>query len=151
MGTTLMLVGHRLTIACLGIVVLRRGEHHEGARPGKASLANVNHSLRRLRHELERADIKSIALPRLATGVGGLDWSEVLPLIVDLAGSTHHEPIGPGGSTPKPRLISSEISTGECSASAPTRRSRITPPTGSCVSASTSSMVRAQRGPGTGS
>jgi O-acetyl-ADP-ribose deacetylase (regulator of RNase III) len=30
---------------------------------------------------LEKDEIKSIALPQLATGVGGLEWSEVLPLI----------------------------------------------------------------------
>ena len=62
-------------------VMTQAGEHNEGAKPGKATAATVNHSLRRLRHELEKGDIKSIALPRLATGVGGLDWSEVLPLI----------------------------------------------------------------------
>lgn len=62
-------------------LLTQAGEHQEGARPGKATLANVNHCLRRLRHELEQGEIKSIALPRLATGVGGLDWSEVLPLI----------------------------------------------------------------------
>ena len=57
------------------------GEHGHGTRPGKASAASVNHCLKRLRHELEKGDIKSIALPKLATGVGGLDWAEVLPLI----------------------------------------------------------------------
>jgi O-acetyl-ADP-ribose deacetylase (regulator of RNase III) len=59
----------------------QEGEHHQGAKPGKATTAHVNHSLRRLRHELEKDEIKSIALPKLATGVGGLEWSEVLPLI----------------------------------------------------------------------
>lgn len=57
------------------------GEIEHGARPGKASVPNVNHCLRRLRHEVEKAGIRSIALPKLATGVGGLDWSEVQPLI----------------------------------------------------------------------
>jgi O-acetyl-ADP-ribose deacetylase (regulator of RNase III) len=62
-------------------LMTQEGEHHPGAKPGKATTANVNHSLRRLRHELEKGEIKSIALPRLATGVGGLQWSEVLPHI----------------------------------------------------------------------
>ncbi|MCK9503336.1 MAG: macro domain-containing protein [Porticoccaceae bacterium] len=52
-----------------------------GEKPGKATVAHVNHSLRALRKEIEREGIKSVALPRLATGVGGLDWSEVKPLI----------------------------------------------------------------------
>ena len=35
----------------------------------------------RPRRSSERAAAKSIALPRVATGVGGLDWDEVRPLI----------------------------------------------------------------------
>jgi O-acetyl-ADP-ribose deacetylase (regulator of RNase III) len=62
-------------------LMTQEGEHHHGAKPGKATAANVNHCLKRLRHELEKEHLKSIALPKLATGVGGLDWSEVLPLI----------------------------------------------------------------------
>ena len=57
------------------------GEHSHGKKPDKATTANVNHCLRRLQHELEKGEIKSLALPKLATGVGGLDWNEVLPLI----------------------------------------------------------------------
>jgi len=57
------------------------GDHSHGTRPGGASTPNVNHCLRRLRHELEKGDIRSLALPRLATGVGGLDWNDVRPLI----------------------------------------------------------------------
>jgi O-acetyl-ADP-ribose deacetylase (regulator of RNase III) len=37
--------------------------------------------LRRLQHELEKERITSLALPRLATGVGKLEWEEVKPLI----------------------------------------------------------------------
>lgn len=54
------------------------GDH---GHPGRASEANVNHALRNLRHELETGDYQSVALPRLATGVGGLDWADVLPLV----------------------------------------------------------------------
>lgn len=57
------------------------GDHSHGAKPGGASTPNVNHCLRRLRHELEKGQIRSLALPRLATGVGGLDWNDVRPLI----------------------------------------------------------------------
>ncbi len=34
------------------------GDHTHGSRPGKASIANVNHSLRRLRHELEKEGMR---------------------------------------------------------------------------------------------
>ncbi|PIR01444.1 MAG: Appr-1-p processing protein [Nitrospinae bacterium CG11_big_fil_rev_8_21_14_0_20_45_15] len=49
--------------------------------PGKASLKNINHALKELCGIIEKEEIKSIALPRLATGVGGLEWSDVEPLI----------------------------------------------------------------------
>ena len=75
------------------------GDHAHGAKPGRATVANVNHCLRRLQHELEKGEIKSLALPRLATGVGGLDWADVRPLIQSHLGSlkipvfvyTHYE------------------------------------------------------------
>lgn len=60
------------------------GEH---AHPGKASTQNVNHCLRELRKLIESEKITSLALPRLATGVGGLDWSQVEPLIQQHLGS----------------------------------------------------------------
>jgi O-acetyl-ADP-ribose deacetylase (regulator of RNase III) len=65
-------------IFCL---MTQEGEHTHGTRPGKATLANVNHCLRRLRHALETQNITSLAIPALATGVGGLAWADVKPLI----------------------------------------------------------------------
>lgn len=52
-----------------------------GANPGKATVANINHCLKALAKVIETENIKSVALPRLATGVGGLDWKDVKPLI----------------------------------------------------------------------
>ena len=52
-----------------------------GGHGGKASVENVNHALRALHKLAEKEKFTSIALPRLATGVGGLDWSQVEPLI----------------------------------------------------------------------
>lgn len=49
--------------------------------PGKASLDYVNHSLKELRKFVEKENLSSIALPKLATGVGGLKWDDVYPLI----------------------------------------------------------------------
>jgi O-acetyl-ADP-ribose deacetylase (regulator of RNase III) len=62
------------------------GEHTHGAQPGRATLSNVQHALRRLRHELEVRPVRSLALPRLATGAGHLAWSDVRPLIVEQLG-----------------------------------------------------------------
>ncbi len=55
--------------------------HDHNAHPGKATLANVNHSLHALKSEISAQGVKSIALPKLATGVGGLAWEDVKPLI----------------------------------------------------------------------
>ncbi len=49
--------------------------------PGKATRHNVNQTLRNLRTEIGKEGIESVALPRLATGVGGMAWEEVLGLI----------------------------------------------------------------------
>lgn len=65
------------------IINLLTQEPSEGASgiPGKASLHNVNHALKLLAGLIAREKLASIALPRLATGVGGLLWADVLPLI----------------------------------------------------------------------
>ncbi|MCB0377007.1 MAG: macro domain-containing protein [Bdellovibrionales bacterium] len=67
------------------IVNLLTQEHPEGndAHPGKASLKHVGHSLKALCKEVEKNELKSIAITKVATGVGGLDWDEVKPLIED--------------------------------------------------------------------
>ena len=55
--------------------------YDHGAKAGKATLQHVNHALRALAKEVKKEGWASLALPRLATGVGGLDWAEVKPLI----------------------------------------------------------------------
>lgn len=55
-----------------------RDEHDH---PGKASPVSLNHALRTLRQIVEKENISSLALPRLATGVGGMEWKDVEPLI----------------------------------------------------------------------
>jgi O-acetyl-ADP-ribose deacetylase (regulator of RNase III) len=49
--------------------------------PGKATTKHLSNSLKELRKVIENENISSIALPRIATGVGGLDWEEVEPII----------------------------------------------------------------------
>jgi len=55
-----------------------QGNH---SHPGKATASHVHHCLRELRKLVEEERVTSIALPRLATGVGGLEWETVEPLI----------------------------------------------------------------------
>ena len=52
-----------------------------GSKPGDASLSNVNHTLHALRNFVQKEKITSLALPRLACGINGLDWNDVKPLI----------------------------------------------------------------------
>lgn len=56
------------------------GQGHSG-HAGSASVPNVNHALHELRKFIVEEGITSLALPRLATGVGGLKWDDVKPLI----------------------------------------------------------------------
>ncbi len=53
----------------------------KGGHPGRATLQHVSHALRELKKIVQEENLKSIALPRLATGVGGLKWDDVKPLI----------------------------------------------------------------------
>lgn len=62
---------------------------HRGTHPGAAKLEHVNHALRALREFIQDEKVTSMALPRLATGVGGLDWDEVRPLIDRHLGDLH--------------------------------------------------------------
>ena len=67
-------------------LLTQEGGYGHGARPGKASTSNVNRALRSLKKIISKEKFTSVALPALATGVGGLMWDEVLPLIKDLLG-----------------------------------------------------------------
>lgn len=66
---------------CLVALFTQEAAFGHGARPGKATAANVGHALKALAAECRREGWPSLALPRLATGVGGMDWNEVKPLI----------------------------------------------------------------------
>lgn len=48
---------------------------------GKSRIEDIQSGLVALRQEIERRGIKSIAIPPLGSGLGGLDWSQVRPLI----------------------------------------------------------------------
>lgn len=52
-----------------------------GGTPGRAKRKHVNHALKAFAKVIKAENYRSVALPKLATGVGGLDWDEVKPLI----------------------------------------------------------------------
>ncbi len=54
--------------------------------PGRASLSAVRHALKKLAHLVQEEKIQSLALPRVATGVGALDWDDVKPVIEEQLG-----------------------------------------------------------------
>lgn len=63
------------------IVNLLTQQPGTGHRPGKATSQNVSHALRALKAVVDDERFSSLALPRLATGVGGLSWTDVEPLV----------------------------------------------------------------------
>lgn len=54
--------------------------------PGGSSFHHVNHCLKNLAKDLKKEEVTSIALPKLATGYGKMEWDEVLPLIKEHLG-----------------------------------------------------------------
>jgi O-acetyl-ADP-ribose deacetylase (regulator of RNase III) len=62
-------------------LLTQESAYNHGQKAGKANTPNVNHALRELHKFLLSENVSSVALPRLATGVGGLSWEEVYPLI----------------------------------------------------------------------
>lgn len=68
-------------------LMTQQGEYgHHGAKHGKAELEFVHRALKGLRKFVEAEKITSLALPKIATGVGGLPWSEVYPMVKDALG-----------------------------------------------------------------
>ena len=88
-----------------------------GAHPGKASLESVNHALRELAHEIAKQGFTSLALPKLATGVGHLKWSEVKPLIEHHLGGLDipilvYETFQPGIKAEEPGILNVRVPVG---------------------------------------
>jgi O-acetyl-ADP-ribose deacetylase (regulator of RNase III) len=75
--------GRHWRIACL---FTQEAPAHQGGHPGRAHTEHVNRALHELKQIVGKENVKSVALPRLATGVGGLDWKHVEPLIVSQLG-----------------------------------------------------------------
>ena len=62
-------------------LITQEGGHGHGQPPGKATVSHVSHALRELAKMARAESFTSLALPRLATGVGGLDWAQVWPVV----------------------------------------------------------------------
>lgn len=67
-------------------LMTQEGEQLRGGSSGAATLSNVHHALRALRQAVEADGVRSLALPRLATGAGRLAWDDVHPLVVQQLG-----------------------------------------------------------------
>lgn len=50
---------------------------------GRSRLSDIESGLRALVEEVRRLEIRSIAIPPLGCGLGGLDWADVRPMIED--------------------------------------------------------------------
>jgi O-acetyl-ADP-ribose deacetylase (regulator of RNase III) len=48
---------------------------------GKSRIEDIDAGLRSLASDIERLDIKSVAIPPLGSGLGGLSWNSVKPLV----------------------------------------------------------------------
>lgn len=53
----------------------------KNSHPGKATESYVNSTLKNIVKEVKSKNFKSIAITKVATGVGGLNWDSVKPLI----------------------------------------------------------------------
>jgi len=68
-------------------LLTQEGGYGHGARVGRATLPHVRVALRELAHLADAERFTSMALPRLATGVGSLDWDDVWPIIEEKLGA----------------------------------------------------------------
>ena len=50
---------------------------------GKSTIEDIKEGLKSLVTEIKKLEIKSIAIPALGSGLGGLDWSQVKPIIMN--------------------------------------------------------------------
>jgi O-acetyl-ADP-ribose deacetylase (regulator of RNase III) len=90
-------------------LITQVGGYEHGSKPAQATATSVNHALRALKKLIADEGLASVALPRLATGVGGLDWSEVQPLIhrqlADAAADIYvYQQYVPGKKAKEPKL-----------------------------------------------
>lgn len=62
-------------------LLTQEAAYGRGEKPGRASIQHVNHCLKELRKLIDEEHVHSLAIPAIATGVGGLSWEDVQPLL----------------------------------------------------------------------
>lgn len=62
-------------------LIIQEGGYSHAPTDKKVTPSHIKHALHALKKKAIKDNYKSIAVPRLATGIGGLDWSEVLPIV----------------------------------------------------------------------
>ncbi|MCB0335914.1 MAG: macro domain-containing protein [Bdellovibrionales bacterium] len=67
-------------------LITQDGGYADHKKPGLASVSNVDHALKELAKLIEKESVETVALPKIATGVGGLAWEDVKPLIEERLG-----------------------------------------------------------------
>ena len=72
----------------VNLITREDGPGH-ATKPGKASLQNVRQCLKNLKKIAVDEEFSALALPRLATGAGGLNWDDVKPLIFEQLEDLH--------------------------------------------------------------
>ena len=55
--------------------------NHSHGLPGRASIHNLDKAMKNLVKWIQNDQLESLAIPKIATGVGGLDWEEVKPVL----------------------------------------------------------------------
>jgi O-acetyl-ADP-ribose deacetylase (regulator of RNase III) len=64
-------------VQIVNLLCQESAENSKGGRPGKASLSNVDHALKELTKWIKKENIDRLSIPKIATGVGGLEWNDV--------------------------------------------------------------------------
>jgi len=62
-------------------LIIKDGGYTHQPEITKTSSSHIKHALHALKKLAIKEKFSSIALPRLGTGIGGIDWAEVLPII----------------------------------------------------------------------
>ncbi|MBK8819473.1 MAG: macro domain-containing protein [Saprospiraceae bacterium] len=65
------------SISIVNLLCQESAENSRDGHPGKASLSYVDHALKDLAKWVKKENIDRFAIPKIATGVGGLEWEDV--------------------------------------------------------------------------
>ena len=65
-------------------LIIKDGGYSHHPELTKTKPNHIRHALQALKKLAAKEKFRSIALPRLGTGVGGIEWTEVLPIIYEV-------------------------------------------------------------------